>query len=81
MRSQKISVRNSKYFLLFTLIPFRIAKRDLVTIILIVTGFYFGSIQQSFAQQFVASVAEIDATVNEPFQVSFTFSGPSINNA
>ncbi|HSW54938.1 MAG TPA: BatD family protein [Ignavibacteriaceae bacterium] len=34
----------------------------------------------NIAQQFVASVKEIDATVNEPFQVSFTFSGPSINN-
>ncbi len=42
--------------------------------------FYLGLVDQSFAQQFVASVAEIDATVNEPFQVSFTFSGPSINN-
>jgi hypothetical protein len=62
VRSQKISVRNSKYFLLFTFI------------------FYLGLINQSFTQQFVASVKEIDATVNEPFQVSFTFSGPNINN-
>ncbi|MDZ7623380.1 MAG: BatD family protein [Ignavibacteriaceae bacterium] len=42
--------------------------------------FYLVLINQSFAQQFVASVKEIDATVNEPFQVSFTFSGSSINN-
>ena len=62
VRSQKISVRNSKYFLLFTFI------------------FNLGLINQSFTQQFVASVAEINATVNEPFQVSYTFSGPSINN-
>jgi hypothetical protein len=34
----------------------------------------------NIAQQFVASVEEIDATVNEPFQVSYTFSGSSINN-
>jgi hypothetical protein len=62
LRSHKISVRNSKYLLLFTFI------------------FNLGLINQSFTQQFVASVAEIDATVNEPFQVSYTFSGPSINN-
>ena len=62
VRSQTISVRNSKYFLLFTFI------------------FNLGLINQSFAQQFVASVEEIDARVNEPFQVSYTFSGSSINN-
>jgi len=62
LRTQKISVRIAKYFLLFTFI------------------FYLGLINQSFAQQFAASVKEIDATVNEPFQVSFTFSGPNINN-
>ena len=62
IRSQKISVRITKYFYLFTFI------------------FYLSLINQSFAQQFVASVEEIDATVNEPFQVSYTFSGSSINN-
>jgi len=62
VRSQRISDRSSRYFLLFTFI------------------FSLGLINQSFAQQFVASVEEIDATVNEPFQVSYTFSGSSINN-
>ena len=62
IRSQKISVRITKYLYLFTFI------------------FYLSLINQSFAQQFVASVEEIDARVNEPFQVSYTFSGSSINN-
>ena len=62
VRSQKISVKITKYLYLFTFI------------------FYLSLINQSFAQQFVASVEEIDATVNEPFQVSYTFSGSSINN-
>lgn len=36
--------------------------------------------QTGYSQQFVASVEEINAYVDEPFQVSFTFSGPSIND-
>jgi hypothetical protein len=55
-------------------------KQDLVKLILILTSLNLGLINQSFAQQFVASVEELNATINEPFHVSFTFSGPSINN-
>jgi len=62
VRSQKISVRNTKYFLLFTFI------------------FYLGVIPQSYAQEFTTSVNQTTVADNERFQVSFTFSGKSINN-
>jgi hypothetical protein len=56
-------------------------KYDKVRIIALSTFLFLILFQYSgLAQQFVASVKEIDATVNEPFQVSLTFSGPSINN-
>jgi len=56
-------------------------KYDKVSIRVLSTFFFLILFQYSgFTQQFVASVEEIDATVNEPFQVSFTFSGPNINN-
>jgi hypothetical protein len=39
-----------------------------------------GIILQSYAQEFTASVSETTVADNERFQVSFTFSGKSINN-
>jgi hypothetical protein len=68
-RSQELEVRRQK-----------ISARSSRYFLLFTFIFSLGLINQSFAQQFVASVEEIDATVNEPFQVSYTFSGSSINN-
>jgi hypothetical protein len=68
-RSQELEVRRQK-----------ISARSSRYFLLLTFIFSLGLINQSFAQQFVASVEEIDATVNEPFQVSYTFSGSSINN-
>ena len=42
--------------------------------------FYHGLLSQSFAQEFTASINETTVADNERFQVSFTFSGSSINN-
>lgn len=42
--------------------------------------FYLGTLPQSYAQEFTASVRETTVADNERFQVSFTFSGRSINN-
>ena len=69
IRNQESEVRSQK-----------ISVRNSKYFLLFTFIFNLGLINQSFTQQFVASVAEIDATVNEPFQVSYTFSGPSINN-
>ncbi|MBK9097861.1 MAG: BatD family protein [bacterium] len=42
--------------------------------------FFLGLLSQSFAQEFTASVNETTVADNERFQVTFTFSGKSINN-
>jgi hypothetical protein len=42
--------------------------------------FFLGLLSQSFAQAFTASVNETTVADNERFQVTFTFSGKSINN-
>jgi len=54
--------------------------KDLKDFLLFTIFFLLSSFQASYSQQFVASVEEINAYDNEPFQVSFTFSGPNINN-
>lgn len=54
--------------------------RILSFFLLSVLYFLFIFQQINFAQQFTASVDETTVSDNNPFQVSFTFSGSSINN-
>jgi hypothetical protein len=66
VKSQKSKVKGNGLILKFSL--------------LVIVYCLLSMIQLSYSQQFVASVEDINAYDNEPFQVSFTFSGPSINN-